>query len=185
MQVHFDFAAYGPAVAEILALDGEGTRLMPLAGGTCSSEQARRRLTNVRARDLFPQASAPEAALSGLWLYFSCLDEAHGIAQEVATPEGSFWHGILHRQEPDPDNAGYWFRRVSDHPVFPALQVEAQRLGAAFGGPDRWDPFAFIQFCEQARRQPKSEAEQLALQVQRVEWQLLFDYCARPAEVAR
>lgn len=180
--MRFDPTAYGEEVAALLALDGNGERLMPLAYGTCSIGLARDQLRKHNARTLFHRAYAPEAALSGLWLYFSCLDEAHEIAQDVGSPEGSFWHGIMHRQEPDPANAGYWFRRVGQHPIFPALQAEAQRMGASWSQDNRWDPYAFIDFCEQARRRPGGADEQLALQVQRTEWQLLFDYCARPAE---
>ena len=33
--------------------------------------------------------------------------------------------------------------------------------------------------CETARATPGSDPEQKALAVQRAEWQLLFDYCAR------
>ncbi|MBI3679680.1 MAG: hypothetical protein HY235_04725 [Acidobacteria bacterium] len=171
--------AYGPAIANILALDGNGARLMPLAGGTCSSPQARARLGKLRPEDLFPGSRAPEAAFSGLWLYFSCLDESHRLSQDIATPEGSFWHGIMHRQEPDPDNSSYWFRRTSSHPVFPELAEDAAALG--YGAGPRWDPFAFIDFVEQARRRPGSDEEHLALVVQCAEWQLLFDYCASPA----
>ncbi len=46
----------------------------------------------------------------------------------------------------------------------------------------RWDPFAFLSFCERAKAQPGSHQEQAALEIQRAEWQLLFDYCARPAQ---
>src|ERR1051326_6331993 len=107
--MEFDPKAYGEPVASILALDGNGQRLMPLARGTCSSEEARRRLQDAKPTDLFVRSRAPEAAMSGLYLYFSCLDEAHRIAQSVETPEGAFWHGIMHRQEPDAGNASYWF----------------------------------------------------------------------------
>src|SRR4051794_39472043 len=103
--MEFDAAAYGPTVAAILALDGNGERLMPLARGTCSSEEARRRLQTATASELFAGAGAPEAALAGLYVYFSCMDEAHNLAQEIDTVEGSYWHGIVHRQEPDPGNA--------------------------------------------------------------------------------
>ncbi len=179
----FDPAAYGPEVAAILALDGNGERLMPLAEGECSSAEARRRIARAGAGELFPSSRAPEAALSGLWLYFSCLDESHSLSQDIHTPEGSFWHGIMHRQEPDPSNAAYWFRRAGSHPVFPALAQEAATLssqgpGAGFSVGQRWDPFAFIDFCEQARRGAGSDEEKLALRIQRAEWQLLFDYCA-------
>jgi hypothetical protein len=174
----FDPKAYGDTVAAILALDGNGERLMPLALGECSSAAAAAQLRGVKARDLFAGSRAPEAALSGLWLYFSCLDESHSLSQDIGSPEGSFWHGIMHRQEPDPGNASYWFRRVGTHAVFPALRDAAEALGYSCGS--RWDPFAFIDYCEQARRKPGSATEQLALRVQLAEWQLLFDYCASP-----
>jgi hypothetical protein len=174
----FSAAAYGPEVAAILALDGGGERLMPLAGGTCSSHEALARLRGAGARTLFAAARAPEAALAGLYLYFSCLDECHAIAQAIATPEGSYWHAIMHRQEPDPGNSGYWYGRVGAHPIFPALREAAAALG--YPAAARWDPFAFINFCERARPRPGSEDERLALAVQRDEWQVLFDYCAAP-----
>jgi hypothetical protein len=65
---------------------------------------------------------------------------------------------------------------VGAHPVFPALREHAAAIGVDFG--PRWDPLAFIRFCEEARREPGSERERQALEIQRAEWQLLFDYCA-------
>lgn len=171
--------AYGPEVKAILALDGDGQRLMPLARGRCSAEEARKQLRKAHASALFPGARAPEAALAGLWLYFSCLDECHTTAQGIRTPEGSFWHAIMHRQEPDAGNSGYWFERVGAHPVFPALREAAAVCGYAVEG--KWDPFGFIEYCEKARRRPGSAEERIALEVQRAEWQLLFDYCAAAA----
>src|ERR1700694_3407702 len=127
--IQFDPTGYGKEVAAILALDGNGERLMPLAMGRCSSDRARQLLQSKTAAELFPQAHAPEATLSGLYLYFSCLEEAHTIAQEIATAEGSYWHGIMHRQEPDAGNAGYWFRQVGTHAIFPALREAAAEIG--------------------------------------------------------
>jgi hypothetical protein len=175
--VSFDPRAYGEEVAGILALDGNGERLMPLAEGRCSSEAARQRIQEADARRLFLEARAPQAALSGLYLYFSCRDEAHEVAQNVAGADGSYWHAIVHRQEPDPGNAAYWFRRVGAHAIFPALRDAARQAGMQAGA--AWDPFAFVELCERARREPRSPLEAMALAVQRAEWQLLFDYCAR------
>ncbi|MGA2132239.1 MAG: hypothetical protein ABSH50_08110 [Bryobacteraceae bacterium] len=169
-----DPAAYTAEVSAILALDGDGRRPMPLVMERCLSEPARARLRGAPARQLFPGARAPEAAMAGLFVYLGCFDEAHGIAQDIATPEGSYWHAIVHRQEPDADNASYWFRRVGRHPIFPAL-------ARAAGVPNAWDPFAFIAQCEAARRSPGAELETQARALQLLEWQLLFDYCARPA----
>lgn len=176
--MEFNPRAYGEDVAAILAMDGGGQRLMPLAKGRCSSDRAYQAL-KTSAGKLFQGSQAPEAAMSGLYLYFSCLDEAHEIAQEIHTAEGSFWHAIMHRQEPDPGNSGYWFSRLGAHPIFPALRAAAAEIGVSFGA--RWDPHAFIDLCERARRQPGSEIERQALVVQRAEWQLLFDYCAARA----
>jgi hypothetical protein len=179
----FDPTAYGPDVQRILAFDGDGLRLMPLAGGTCSSPAARKTLAATTAAGLFPASRAAESALSGLWLYFSCLDESHTLSQDIETPEGSFWHGILHRQEPDPANAGYWFRQVGRHPIFPVLHQAAADIAAShpscgFATGASWDPLTFIDFVETARRRPGTPAEQAALEIQRAEWQLLFHYCA-------
>ena len=174
--MNFDPHAYGGQVSEILALDGSGQRLMPLSGGSCSSARALEILNLANARELFPGARAPEAALAGLFLYFSCWDEAHRAAQDIATPDGSYWHAIVHRQEPDAGNSMYWFARVGRHPIFPALVREAAANGIDSG--TEWDPAAFIGYCERARRNPGSAEEGRALAVQLAEWQLLFDYCA-------
>jgi hypothetical protein len=39
-------------------------------------------------------------------------DRAHEIAQEIKTPTGSWIHALLHREEGDRANAGYWYRRA-------------------------------------------------------------------------
>lgn len=158
----FDPHAYGPEVAAILALADNGERLMPLVQSGCISSEVRNRLKAADAHGLFPHARAPEAALAGLYLYAGCWAEAHEVAQNVETREGSYWHAIVHRQEPDAGNAGYWFRQVGAHPIFADL--------AKIAGVARWDPLKFIEQCE------KGAAG--ALELQRAEWQLLFHYCA-------
>ena len=178
--MRFDPSRYGPHVEFVLALDGAGERLLPLAAGACTSDEARLLLKTKPAREWFPHGAAPDAALSGLWLYFSCFDESHTLAQDIHTPEGSYWHAILHRMEPDAANAAYWFRRVGEHPVFPAVRDAAAALGCGFVPGERWDPIAFIDFCEAARRGPGSAEEQCAREIQRAEWQILFDYCGAP-----
>jgi hypothetical protein len=185
----FDSKAYGAKVAEILALDQDGERLMPLSRVSLRLAQSDKpeacpTLKKHKASELFPASFAPEAALGGLFLYFSCADDCHAIVQNVDSPEGSFWHAIVHRQEPDPSNSAYWFRQTGAHPVFPdlaraAAEIAAKYPGAKFSAGANWDPFAFIDLCENARRAPGSANENAAVEIQRAEWQLLFDYCAR------
>lgn len=170
----FDAVNFSTEVAEILRLDGAGLRPMPLVMERALPRAAEERLRGASPRRLFPGALAPEAAMSGLYAYFSCFDEAHSIAQNITTPEGSYWHAIVHRREPDPDNATYWLRRVGRHPIYAAL--------AAAAGRETWDPVAFVETCERARQQPGSDLETHARALQLIEWQLLFDYCGRPGE---
>jgi hypothetical protein len=119
-----------------------------------------------------------ESVKAGLYLYCSCWDEAHTTADAVENPDGYFWHAIVHRQEPDPANSAYWFRKTGDHPIFPKLAEEATACGYQTGRTDEtWDPFRFIKFCDTAAT--GSGQEHLAMKVQLVEWQLLFDHCAR------
>jgi len=159
----FDAQAYGPEVAAILALAGDGLRPMALAEPACISEDARQRIA---------AAGIPETLRAGLYLYFGCWTEAHETAQNIETREGSYWHAMVHRQEPDAGNAGYWFGQVGSHAIF-------AELGAAAGEP--WNPRAFIQYCERVRGTPE---ERKAGELQLLEWQLLFDYCARRSQTA-
>ncbi len=147
-------SAYGPEVESLLAPAGDGRRLMPLI----SPRNA--------AHAIQPALSA--ATLAGLYLYLGCFDQAHSIAQDIHSPDGAYWHAILHRMEPDPANAAYWFRRVGQHPIFADVRAAAAALGLP-----NWDPFSFIDACREPAR------ESLLQQVQLAEWQLLFHHCAK------
>jgi|SRR5579883_916910 len=180
----FDPTRYGPDVARILALDENGNRLLPLHWAPCSSEPARTLLRSFAPAALFPAAKTPQAPMAGLWLYFNCFEEAHQLADSCETPDGYLWHAILHRQEGDSGNAAYWFRKAGAHPIYQRLVAEAVKITRQFPSAEfrtgKWDPFAFLSFCDRARLQPGSPHEIAAMQIQRAEWQILFDYCARP-----
>ena len=68
-------------------------------------------------------ASREDAMLvkAALYLKHGFPDDCHKIAQSVATPNGSYWHGILHRREDDIGNSHYWYARVGPHPVLEAV----------------------------------------------------------------
>lgn len=117
------------------------------------------------------------ACHAGLWLYHDFLDESHSISQDLLTTEGSFWHAIMHRREPDPSNAKYWWRRVGSHPVLDRLREQTPAIGFRFTTAE-----AFVDFCESVRGTGTAD-EETAKQVQSLEWHLLFDWCtsATPA----
>src|SRR5688572_5200550 len=82
--------------------------------------------------------------IAGVLLWHDFWDDAHNISQEIETPEGSYWHGIVHRREPDAANARYWFRQVGRHPIFPELRESSQEVAPGRITRKTWDPFAFI-----------------------------------------
>jgi hypothetical protein len=62
-----------------------------------------------------------ELVRAALYLKHGYLDECHKIAQQIASPTGSYWHGIMHRHEGDLSNSKYWYTRVGRHPVLEAI----------------------------------------------------------------
>ncbi len=181
----FRSSDYGERIAEILALGGDGLRAMPLVGQGCSSAAAQETLERLDAAALFAPrrvvaSDFAETVRSGLFLYFSCLEESHGISQQIASTTGSYWHGIMHRQEPDFGNAAYWFRRVKRHAVFLALR-EGAAGKTGFRIAETWDPFRFVDACEQVHRKDDPALRRRLEEIQLAEWQLLFDYSCRQA----
>jgi hypothetical protein len=172
----FDPQDWGVTVAALV----DGDRCPELGPGT-PNERVRPQLAALTVNSPFSgrevvNHKAARCCLAGLWLWHDFLDESHRLSQEIDTAEGSYWHAIMHRREPDYSNAKYWFRRVGKHPIYEPLAKAAGEL--APGG--TWDPFKFVDLCE-AIAGGQAHSEQLARQVARSEWQLLFDHCFRQA----
>jgi hypothetical protein len=126
---------------------------------------------------------------AGLWLLHDFHDESHAISQDLHTIEGSYWHGILHRREPDCWNAKYWFRRVPTHPIFAELATDSATMTRDAGTPtgseyllrqSSWDAAAFVDLCESAAN-GSDALTMLCRRIQRREWDLLFAYCYQRA----
>ena len=171
----FDPKLYSPAIAELLR-----EQRVPALGPGTPNQAAKAKLKVLTLETAFApreirDADMARACFAGLWLYHDFLDEAHTISQDIPTATGSYWHGMMHRREPDASNAAYWFRRVGSHPIFDGLAKEAQDLGLKLDS-DRWNPFDFIDLCEKHRGTGTAEEMRLR-RVQQKEWQLLFDYC--------
>jgi hypothetical protein len=179
-----DPAGYPPALAELL----RASPLAPLDPGTPDrSLRGQLEALDDAAFGGRVERGLADACRAGLWLAFNFLDESHTISQGLHTAEGSYWHALMHRREPDFDNSKYWFRRVGTHPVFGPLRAAAAGL-AAESGPaaaflttqKAWDPYAFVDLCEESLA-GRSPCALVCREVQRREWELLFEYCYRGA----
>jgi hypothetical protein len=118
----------------------------------------------------------PKEALAGLLLYAGFGSPAHDVAQACPSREGSYWHGVYHRLEPDDWNAMYWLRRAGEHDIHPALAARAAKLG--FGDGRNWDHQSFVDWIKNVRDGGDKSSLEKALMIQLAEWQLLFAWCA-------
>lgn len=174
---------------QLVAALGEPPARCDLGPGQAQLAE-RAALASLDDETLFAGARVRDRALakcchSGLWLLYDFLDQSHELSQEIATTEGSYWHGIMHRREPDYANAKYWFRRVPQHPVYDMLKAESQQLASRheldppaqfLAASDPWDPNALVDLCEAVAR-GRSHCRALAEEVAMCEWRLLFAYC--------
>ena len=103
-----------------------------------------------------------DIALGAMWLWHDFLDEAHKIAQDNETPEGSWLHAIVHRREGDFSNSKYWYARCASLPQ-------------TAGGRELVDLVGMI------HDQPNDPRFATASSQQRAEWRALFKHCVRSA----
>jgi hypothetical protein len=167
MRVPFHPAGFGPVFGPLLAVD----RFPELGPGTLD-EQFRPQLEAASqtgfAHVAVSQQLAAKAFMSGMWLLFDFLDESHEISQSLPDEWGAYWHGIMHRREPDPGNAAYWFRRVRDDVMQASVRFAARDFGYAYH-----DALAFIDDCERWRG-TKKDLETRLRRVQLEEIRLLL-----------
>jgi len=184
----FDPASYGPVFSALI------TDRLPELGPGRPEEAVRPQLAALALDTAFAgkrikDENAARCCLAALWLWHDFLDESHRISQEIETIEGSYWHGIMHRREPDYWNSKYWFRRLPTHAVFGPLAATARELAAGeklaapaafLATQEDWDSARFVDLCE-AIALGRSGCDELARRIARAEWQLLFDHCYQSA----
>ena len=191
---------YTSAIAEVIGKLEAGNPLPPLVPQKAWSSELTDTLEAASLDELFDGASLKnttfaEAIKSGLLLWNDALDESHTISQGLADQTGSYWHGIMHRREPDYPNSKYWFGRVGSHPIFPALRERSLELynetanpsdalteiGEAIAAQENWDSYQFVDWCQAAGDDSDSDVTGFLQQVQAEEIKLLLAYSYRNA----
>lgn len=182
-RVGMNFDQYPNEVAELI----QNASLCPLGPGK-PDPAGFERLQAIQVNSLSDKPvkdrEMARACISGLWLLWNFLDESHTVSQDLPSSTGSYWHGIMHRREPDYGNAKYWFRRTGDHPAMETLAEKANSLASEasldshtqFLAERHWDPMAMVDACEAVSR-GKCANEELLRKVAYAEWETLFEYC--------
>ena len=157
----------------------------PLGPGASGDGQVRAELGTLQDAELLgvpalTDAEAASAVRSGLLLLTDEIDASHTISQSIHTPDGSFWHGIMHRREPDYPNSKYWFRHVGNHPVYQELATTIDQAGPAASeitASGSWDPFAMVDAVEACERGRRSEWREELEALQELEALALLAHC--------
>lgn len=181
----FDPERYTPAITSLI----KPVKAMPL--GPAEPQMAMRTLVVGQTLDsLFGGRPVKDYDMArcchaGLMLLHDFLEDSHKVSQGIESDTGSYWHGIMHRREPDASNAKHWFVRAGDHDIHKPLAREAKRLTESYrpepllylNGDGSWSPAGFVDqvHCAEALAAPEYEAHCVELQM--IEWRLLFDYC--------
>ena len=70
-------------------------------------------LARSAANDPEPPAGLSTAARALWFARAGRWHESHDLCQDIPDPDGAWIHAMLHREEGDLGNAGYWYSRAS------------------------------------------------------------------------
>ena len=186
---------YTQAITEVIERLEAGNPLPTLVPQKAWSTELTDALASASLDELFRGESVKnttfgDATRSGLLLWNDALDESHNISQGLEDQTGSYWHGIMHRREPDYSNAKYWFGRVGAHPIFPQIRECALAILNETSNPSdalahiaqtiqaekNWDAYQFIDWCQAAEDGTDADVTRFLQQVQAEEIKLLLAY---------
>ena len=183
--------ARSPLAVKIIESNPHAYESLVVEGGTPAT--ARELLEGVAPVQLLAapvkSPAYANALLAGLWLWHDGLEESHRISQSISDSTGSFWHAIMHRREGDFSNSKYWYARAVGHPVLATIAGSAGPLVNRVPADksllrivaNGWNPNEFVDFVESVSADETDARYPIAVQLQQLEWRVLWEYCAREA----
>jgi hypothetical protein len=151
-------------------------------------------LQSAAPEDLVPKVTSRPDAIAlqaGLFQMHDFFQESHELSQSIEgegrNRAGDYWHALMHRREPDYGNAKYWFRQVGTHPIFDPLRKSVemifqdsessatQNARRKLLAKSQWDPFAFVDFCQECAQGDDPERTRIAEEIQWREMCLLLE----------
>ncbi len=188
--------------ADVASVLGSRNRLVPESH---RYEFLRSYLRGVSVEKLLSSVNAVpgKLVLAALMNKNDDLESCHSICQKVGQDSlcGNYWHGIVHRREPDFENARGWFRKSEGLPAYQdifkdvlgflqrVLQMpeygEAREKALSFMQHLRargtWDPVYMVDMCEACARSGDEREERMLEEVQEVEFNTMFNWTYRAA----
>jgi len=195
--ISLDISQLAPDVAALLV--SRGSDVPSLQWAKQPNRGAKASLDAIDETKLFACAAlADETMASGvralLYLWNGWPGECAMYAQ--AAPEKERWYlsGLCERQAGHPDVAKECFAKVNGHTIYESLLTYAnsvvssvedrvlKRFTSLLEMDQVWEPYLFIDTCEQARAGKCSEAAEVVIrQLQCREFELLFAHCYQEA----
>lgn len=144
---------------------------LPLADSGTPADEAVSEFLSEKSSDI------PDIVWAGLLLANGEDEASHRVSQSFeGESDFDYWHGLMHRREPDYGNASYWFRRVGQHPAFDDLPTAIKRIFATINdvsvppfAEETWSAADAIEYFHRAADQPGSELERHARLIQQAE----------------
>lgn len=143
----------------------------------------------VKSSELFKHENMKDTmlancCLAGALLFYGYLKESLRLSQKIKTPEGNYWHAIMHRVEGDYENSRYWLKTIPHHSIYSQVHKELKEkltnkieVLQKLLDKESWDPIAYVDLIEELERTKDIELTKAMSMLGFIEWKALYEFC--------